>query len=312
MKWYWILLIVLSLPVSTLISASLCIYEKVFRGNSEQRTEILEHARKDPDPTVQMRVATYDHMQTYPHERLSIRSRDGITLRADFYPNGDAKKTVIAVHGWRSAPWWDYGGVFELLYETGWSVLAVSQRALYESDGRYVTYGVRESEDLRDWIDLLLDRFGADRTIALAGVSMGASTVLLATGKPLPDAVKCAVSDCAFSKASELFREGAKGWLPVSRFCVDLVSRLKTHTSYYDANCLRAVRQSHTPTFFLQGDADEVVPYRMMGELFNACAAQKEQWTVPGAKHGEAYAADPEGYRARVLPFLERYCTQGK
>jgi fermentation-respiration switch protein FrsA (DUF1100 family) len=67
-----------------------------------------------------------------------------------------------------------------------------------------------------------------------------------------------------------------------------------------------------TPTYFVHGDDDEVVPYRMMGELFAACSAQKEQWTVPGAKHGEAYAADPQGYAARILPFLERYCSDGQ
>ena len=311
MKWYWYVLIALSLPVSTLISASLCIYEKVFRGNSEQRSEIIEGARRDPDPTVQMRVATYDHMQAYPHERLELRSRDGLTLRANWYPNGDAKKTAIVVHGWRSAPWWDYGGVFEWLLESGYAVLAVSQRALFESDGKYVTYGVREKDDLIDWIDLLEKRFGADR-IALMGVSMGAATVLLATGEKLPASVRCAVSDCSYTKASELFREGAKGWLPVSRLCVDLVSRLKTRTSYFPANCLKAVARSVTPTFFVHGDEDEVVPYRMMDELYRACSAQKEALTVHGAKHGEAFAVDPDGYRARILPFLERYCSDGK
>ena len=312
MKWYWYALIGLSIPVSTLISASLCIYEKVFRGNGEQREAILEDARKNPDPTVQMRVRTYDRMQEYPHEPITMRSRDGLDLYADFYPNGGSHKTAILVHGWRSAPWWDYGGVFELLIEAGYSILAVSQRALYKSGGTYVTYGVRESDDIRDWIDLLCARYGADRSIALMGVSMGAATVLLATGTRLPEAVKCAISDCSYTKASELFREGAHGWLPVSRLCVDLVSRFRTHTGYFPANCLKAVARSETPTFFVHGDADEVVPYRMMGELYEACAAEKVQMTVPGAKHGEAYATDPDGYRERILPFLEHYCSDGK
>ncbi len=312
MKWYWYALIGLTIPVSTLISASFCIYEKVFRGNSELREQILEDARDDTSLTVQMRVKTYDDMQALPHERLEMLSRDAITLRADWYPNGESKKTAILLHGWRSAPWWDYGGVFEDLYIAGYSILAVSQRALFESDGRYVTYGVRESEDLMDWIDLICKRFGSDRRIALMGVSMGAATVLLTTGKPLPETVKCAVSDCSYTKASELFKEGAHGWLPISRLCVDLVSRMKTHSSYFPANCLKAVAKSKTPTFFVHGDADEVVPYRMLNELYSACSAPKEKWTVPGAKHGEAYAADPEGYRMRILPFLECYCSDGK
>lgn len=312
MRWYWYALIGLSIPISTLISASFCIYEKVFRGNSELREAILEGARSDPSPTVRMRVQTYEHMQAYPHERLELLSRDGLRLRANWYSNGGAMKTAILLHGWRSAPWWDFGGVFEQLYHAGYAILAVSQRALYESDGKYVTYGVRESDDLLDWIDLICKRFGSDRRIALMGVSMGAATVLLTTGKPMPEAVKCAVSDCSYTKASELFREGAHGWLPISRLCVDLVSRMKTHTSYFPANCLKAVAKSKTPTYFVHGDVDEVVPYRMLDELYRACAAPKVQWTVKGAKHGEAYATDPEGYQNRILPFLERYCADGK
>ncbi len=313
MRWYWYLILFgVSVAVSTLVSASLVIHEKVFRGNSEQAKQILNGARKDASPVVQMRVATYDHMQALPHESLTMRSADGLNLKANWYPNGNSKKTAILVHGWRSAPWWDYGGVFELLIDAGYSVLAVSQRALYESEGKYVTYGVREQEDLRGWIDLVLQRFGADRSIALMGVSMGAATVLLATGKALPQSVKCAVSDCSYTRAADLFREGSKGWLPISRLCVDLVSRLRTGASYFPADAKKAVAHSQTPTYFVHGDVDEVVPYRMMGELYAACTAPKEQWTVPGAKHGEAYATDPEGYKARILPFLERYCSGGK
>ena len=306
MKWYWYALIA-SVPISTLVSATLVIHKMVFAGNSDKAQEIIDGARKSDDPIVRMRIETYDHMQAYPHEALSMRARDGLTLRANWYPNGGAKRTVILVHGWRSAPWWDFGGVFEALYAAGYAILAVSQRALYESEGTYVTYGVREKDDLRDWIDLILERFGSDRRIALMGVSMGAATVLLASGQELPDAVKCAVSDCAYTRAAELFRKGSHGWLPVSRFCVNFVSYLRTGVGYLGANCLKAVQRSHTPTYFVHGDADEVVPYRMMGELYDACAAKKERWTVPGAKHGEAYATDPDGYLARILPFLERY-----
>ena len=308
MKWYWYVLIGIgTILVSTVVSASLCIFEKVFRGNSEKRQEILADARKSTDPAVQMRVQTHDRMDTLPHENWTQQSEDGLTLRARFFPNGGSKRVAIVLHGWRSAPWWDYGGTFELLYGAGYAVLAVSQRALYESDGRYVTYGVREKDDLLGWISQVQKQCGEDCAIALFGVSMGATTVLLATGDPLPKQVKCAVSDCAFTDAAALFRNTSKGWLPVSRLCVDLVLRAHCKVSYFKANAKKAVARSHTPTYFIHGDVDEVVPYPMMQTLYRACTAPKECWTVPNAKHGEAYATDPEGYAARILPFLERY-----
>ena len=308
MEWYWYVLIAAaSILVSTLVSASLCIFEKVFRGNREMANEIIRAARENPDPIVQMRVRTYDRMDTMPHECLAITSQDGLRLHARFYPNGDSKRAAILLHGWRSAPWWDFAGVFELLYQNGYAVLAVSQRAMFESEGRYVTYGVREKDDLREWISLLLERCGADCRIALFGVSMGAATVLLASGTELPDQVQCIVSDCSYTSAAALFRHGSKGWLPVSRLCVDLITRLRCGVSYYRANVRKAVARSHTPTFFIHGDADEVVPYEMMEKLYTSCAAPKEKQTVHGAGHGEAYATDPNGYAETVLPFLTRY-----
>lgn len=309
MKWYWYVLIgVGAVAVSTVVSAALCIFEKVFRGNSEKAQEILSDARKNPDPTVQMRVATYDRMDSMPHETLTLQSEDGVTLRARFFPNGGSKRIAVAVHGWRSAPWWDYGGTFEWLLKEGFAVLAVSQRALFESGGRYVTYGVREQDDLMGWVRLLIERYGTNIRIALFGVSMGATTVLLFTGRDdVPKQVCCAVSDCAYTDAASLFRNTAKGWLPISRLAVDVVLRMRCGVSYFQANAVKAVKRSGIPTIFLHGDVDEVVPYPMMEKLYSACAAPKERWTVPNAKHGEAYATDPEGYAAHVLPFLNRY-----
>ena len=313
MEWYWyVLIITASAMISAVVSASFCIFEKVFRGNREKADEIIAEARKNPDPNVQMRVQTYDRMQEMPHDRLTLLSADGVRLSARYYPNGDSKNIAVTVHGWRSAPWWDYGGTFEMLYRNGYAVLAVSQRALFESEGRYVTYGVREKEDIAGWIDLLLKRYGSDRNIALCGVSMGAATVLMASGNALPEQVKCIVSDCSYTNAAALFRHTSKGWLPVSRLTVDLVVRARCGVSYFKADAVKAVMQSHTPTLFIHGDADEVVPYDMMGKLYAACAAPKEQWTVSGAQHGEAYATDPDGYAQRVLPFLARYMGSGK
>lgn len=313
MRWYWYVLIgVGTILVSTVVSAAFCMFEKVFRGNSDQAEAIKNDARSNPDPVVQMRIRTLDRMQSLPHENWEQQSADGLTLRAGFYPNGANKRVAIILHGWRSAPWWDYGGTFELLYEAGYAVLAVSQRALYESDGRYVTYGVREKEDLLGWIDLTERKLGKDVRIVLLGVSMGATTVLMATGEPLPASVRCAVSDCAFARAKDLFRAASKGWLPVSRLAVDLVLRMRCGVSYFRADAVKAVRRSVTPTYFLHGDADEIVPYPMMEELYAACAAEKEQWTVPHALHGEAYATDPDGYRDRILPFLARYMGSEK
>ena len=50
-----------------------------------------------------------------------------------------------------------------------------------------------------------MERLGEDCGLMLHGISMGAATVLMSTGLELPEQVKAAVSDCAFTSAWEVF-----------------------------------------------------------------------------------------------------------
>ena len=44
-----------------------------------------------------------------PHEVVSIRSRDGLRLAGHWFPCPDAKRIIIAFHGWHSAWHRDFG-----------------------------------------------------------------------------------------------------------------------------------------------------------------------------------------------------------
>jgi len=53
--------------------------------------------------------------------------------------------------------------------------------------------------------------------------------------------------------------------------------------------------------------ADRLISWRQSVALYEAAEEPKELFVVEGAGHGEALLGDPEGYRRRVLDFLERY-----
>lgn len=71
-------------------------------------------------------------------------------------------------------------------HDLGFNLLLVDQRAQNGSAGRYITFGVRESRDVRPWVELHNREFGPE-PVFLGGVSMGATTVLMAAGGPLPE-----------------------------------------------------------------------------------------------------------------------------
>jgi fermentation-respiration switch protein FrsA (DUF1100 family) len=305
MHWYWIVLIVFGVLALVVIGVAFYMFLFAFGASRKAVEKMFADRQRDPSPLVRMRWDTKDYMDRLPYETLTMTSRDGLKLSARFFPNGGTKKVVVQMHGWHSRPYWDLGKAFDLVYDAGYAVLAVSQRAQGDSEGKYLTYGAKESDDLIDWIRLLLKRYGEELSIAITGVSMGAATVLCATGKNLPEQVKCAVSDCSFTSAREEFRSTMKGKLPIARAVGVPITRLFAGARYSDMSPITAVTRSVTPTLFVHGDKDDFVPYPMMQKLYDACAAQdKDLWTSPGAVHAEAAMTNPEAYAAHVLPWL--------
>lgn len=306
MQWYWIVLIAAAAACLILFGVAFYMVRFAFAANRRHIDKVFSDREKDPAPLVRMRFRTKAYFDALPYETLSVQAPDGVRLTGRFFPNGGTKKVAVLFHGWHSYPWWDFGKSFDIVYDAGYAVLAVYQRAQGESEGDCLTYGAKESEDLLLWIDLLLHRYGEDLSIAIMGVSMGAATVLIATGKPLPKQVKCAVSDCSYTSVKDQFKAASRGRFPIARKLAQPIAERLAHMRYADASPIDAVTRSVTPTLFLHGDADDFVPFPMMRRLYDACAAEdKAYWASPGAVHAEAAMQNPEAYAAHVLPWLE-------
>mgnify|MGYP000532667008 FL=1 len=84
-------------------------------------------------------------------------------------------------HGYRTHPEVDFSASSHVYYECGNRIVHIDQRAAGESEGKYIGFGVLESRDCCLWAQYIAKRFGPDQKIILAGLSMGASTVLMAT-----------------------------------------------------------------------------------------------------------------------------------
>ena len=125
-----------------------------------------------------------------PYERITVRSHDGLKLVGKYYAGPEGAPLVLFFHGYRSTAERDASGGFWYCRERGYSLLMVDQRALGESEGRSITFGIKERQDCLTWVNEVVRRFGPDIKILLAGISMGASTVLMAAELPLPENVR--------------------------------------------------------------------------------------------------------------------------
>lgn len=258
-------------------------------------------------PRMRQWAAQVDGM---PHEALTVTSRDGLTLRGKYYELTPDSPVEILFHGYRGLAERDLCGAVQRCFAVGHSAILVDQRAGGRSDGHVITFGVKESEDVLVWIEAVTRRFGAGRPIVLAGVSMGASTVMLAAGKELPANVVGVLADCGYTTAKDIIKKVIRQMhLPADLLypLVRLGAILYGDFDPDEADCPGALARATVPVILFHGQTDDFVPCEMSRENYAACASPKRLVTTPGAGHGLCYPADEEGYVAAVREFDATY-----
>lgn len=239
-------------------------------------------------------------------------SSDGIKLVGYYLAAPKSTRdTVILAHGYSGNAF--QMDVFARFYseELGFNVLLPDARGHGASGGNYIGFGWPDRGDYLGWIRWVIDRSGPDVRIALHGVSMGGSTVLMVSGEALPANVKSIVEDCGYTSADAELKYQIKRMYNIDDpKIIDDTSKLtkrRAGYSFEEASSLAQVKKSKTPTLFIHGETDAFVPFSMVGELYSACSAPKELFIVPGAGHGMSCAVDPAGYRSAVRAFLAKY-----
>ena len=210
----------------------------------------------------------------------------------------------IQFHGYQGNAERDLSGGVARCFALGRNILIVDQRGCGDSDGHVITFGIRERIDCLKWVEYAVNRFGKDVRIVLTGISMGAATVVMASGEPLPENVVSVLSDCGYSSAREIIKKVIKDIkLPVFIFypLIRLGGVLYGGFDIESASPIEAVKNCRLPLLIFHGDQDSFVPYYMAKELYDACGSDKKHFhTVKGAGHGLAFPADREGYLETV------------
>ena len=243
-------------------------------------------------------------------EAWSLVSEDGLTLRGThFSPPVPSHRWAILVHGYGRDQRFVRDVAAEYL-RRGYEVLTPDMRAAGESDGTYLTMGVKESEDVAAWARQIVSRDDEAR-IALHGISMGAATAMMAAGRDgMPPQVAALVEDCGYTSAYVMFSAQLKKLFGLPAFpvmnCVDVVSRIKTGAWLSDAAPVE--RMPTLPTLFIHGEADGLAPVKMLDELCEASGAKvKARLVLPGVGHADAKQDAPTLYYETVFSFLEPY-----
>lgn len=250
-----------------------------------------------------------------PFEEVCITSRDGLKLYGRYYHHEDGAPLGIFFHGYRSAPIRDGNGGYLICKRHKYNVLLVTQRAHGKSEGKVMTFGIKERLDCLDWISYANERFGNNTPIILMGMSMGAATVLMAAGEELPDNVKCVIADSPFSAPKDIIRTVMKSYkLPVGLMypLARLSAKVYGGFDLEETSAREAVKKSKIPILFIHGDDDRFVPCHMSRECYEGCAGTKRILTIEGAGHGLSHCVDAARYEACVDEFLDEVMGESK
>ena len=306
MTFLWVLAAIL---VLILLIAFICFYMAFF---------VPHHGPVAPDdytipegeiyePFREQMTAWMKEVRAMPHKDFYITSFDGLRLHGRFYEYAPGAPMELMFHGYRGNGDRDLCGGVQRCFRLGRSCLLIDQRAAGESQGHVITFGIREHRDCLAWVDFAVKHFGPDARIILTGISMGASTVLMAAGSPLPPQVKGVLADCGFSSARSIIQKVIRQLKlppkPVYPF-IRLAAKLYGGFDLERYSAVEAVKSATVPVIFFHGEDDDFVPYEMSRENFDACASRKMLVTTPGAGHGLCYPLDPEGYLKALGDFF--------
>lgn len=248
-----------------------------------------------------------DSVINLEYEDCYTVSVDGYKLHAAYYEADKNAPLEIMFHGYKSIAIRDYCGAMKETLDAGRNVLLVDQRAHGQSEGRCLTFGIKERFDCVSWVDFACKKFGKDKKIVLVGVSMGAATVLMASGLKLPENVVGIIADSGYTSPEAIIKKVIGNMkLPVNVFYpfVYLGARIFGGFNLHETTCPKALQNCKIPVLIYHGEQDYFVPCEMSKEIYNAVKSKKYMLTIPGAGHGLGFIIDNENYNKKLDEFL--------
>ena len=242
------------------------------------------------------------------NEKVEVTAKDGIVLKGtEYIKDEQINNWVIVLHGYRSNPE-SVISVGKHFSDKGYNVLIPYMRATGESEGEYIGMGWLDKDDLKCWIDLIIKQ-NNNANIVLHGSSMGAATVLMASGDELPNNVKAIIEDSGYTSVWDIFASEAKARFSLPAFPVlnmfVVVANYRAKYDIREASALEQVKKATTPILFIHGDSDDFVPEYMCEQLYEVANCKKNKLIIHGAGHTESRYKEPDTYYKNIFEFLD-------
>lgn len=235
------------------------------------------------------------------------QSHDGLKLHAYWIPAEKPIGTIVLMHGYRSSMLVDFSLIVPYYHSIGLNLLIPHQRSHGPSEGKYITFGVKESRDVHSWLQYH-DRVLYQGKVVISGLSMGASTVLFTASDRLPENVKGIIGDCGFTSPWEIISRVYKQTTKLSAgpvlWAAELWARLFAGFSLKEKDTRITLANTKLPILLIHGKADDFVPCYMSQQAYDKCVSKKHMHLVDGAGHGTSFLYDSTGVKEALRSFI--------
>lgn len=301
MTWIWIILILL---VVLIVAALIWAFKTAFmRSNVRLISFETGPLAKYKDVFKE----SFEFLDRLNSERVYVTSFDGLRLAGSYYNNNDSDTTILLFHGYRSDGRFDFACAVKYYIKMGLNVLVVDQRANGESEGKLITFGIKERKDVITWAEFINKKY-APKNMFLSGVSMGATTVMMALNLELPQNIRGIIADCGFTAAPDIIKKVARQAFKINATPIlpvlNLMCKLFGNFSIYETTTVKALSESDIPIFFIHGKKDGFVPCEMTEISHKAARAEKYICLVEEADHGISFLVDTDNIQKQIAEFV--------
>lgn len=244
------------------------------------------------------------------YEDVFINSHDNLKLYGKLYMLDEKMPIIICFHGYKGNYKENNFGVKKFGFDNNFNFLLVCQRGHFESEGKTITFGIKERRDVQSWVKYISDRYPNNKII-LSGTSMGAASVLMASDLSLSKNVVGIIADAPFNSPEEVMNETIRRKkLPVK--FVSLLGfysgiifgdfNIKYHTS------LKSIKKTDIPILIIHGKCDNTVDFKFSEDMYKQTRNKIEYHLFDNADHCASFYENPELYVEIVSKFVKRIC----
>lgn len=302
-------LIVLAVLLAIFIAFTLFIGSQVFNGftNMVSREETLKYSQNYEQTFDDFAREKEIHYIEFPSSKYKHNIPDIMVNQAG------NKNMAVLVHG--------MGGtskslthIMDMFLNLGYDVLAIDQRNSGNNQTPYNTFGVLESYDVLDAVDIAKSKISDDGKIVLWGESYGGASSAIAAGRNDKN-IDYLILESPLADSNEFLDEELreieeKQGVPASymKFAGNIYTKLKLHFSFDEIDAGKFIKNVEIPVLITNADEDTVTPLHMGENLYRAINHnKKELFTAKGYEHTDFPRKESDEYKKIVANFLNEY-----